>query len=90
MSEQVFIQVRFQEETEFGEYNDALYFTQAEYSSKQKSEINSLKQARVDGYVDAVRNAPTAKEPTKQELIDEKEKLLIQVADLDVKIAGAK
>lgn len=43
MSETVMVQVRFTEATETGEYSDALYFTQAEYAAKQRTEIDALK-----------------------------------------------
>lgn len=88
MSEQVFIQVRFKESTVVGEYSDALYFTQAEYASKQQSEIDSLKQARTTNWVNVVKNPPPFVEPTKAELQAQKAELQKQIAELDIKIGS--
>lgn len=90
MADQVFIQVRFKEQTPYGELNDALYFTQAEYATKNQTEIDLIKQTRVDNYVNVIQNTPAAKEPTKQELLDAKAQLELQIVDLDAQIAVAK
>lgn len=68
MADQVFIQVRFRENTKHGEYNDCLYFTQAEYASKTQVGIDALKQERVNNYVSRIDNAPAPVPPTKAEL----------------------
>lgn len=90
MSEQIMVQVRFKEKTEVGEYNDALYFTQAEYQAKSQIEIDALKQARVNNWVNAVKNPPVFVEPTKTELQAQKAELETQLAEVNSKLLTAK
>ena len=87
MTDQVFVQVRFKEQTEIGEFNDALYFSQVEYDSKTQDEINNLKQARVDNWVNSIKNAPPSVEPTNAQLEAEKAELQARIAVLDEDIA---
>ncbi len=58
MPDKVMIQVRFSKQTEIGEYNDALYFTQSEYQTTASADIEAAKQARADAWVNAVKNPP--------------------------------
>lgn len=94
MSEQVFIQVRFKEKVNINgvetEYNDALYFTQAEHQVKTQAEIDILKQERVDNWVNIVKNPPAYVEPTKTELQAQKAELQAQLADINTKLLTAK
>lgn len=90
MSEQIMVQVRFKEQTEVGEYNDALYFTQAEYQSKAQVEIDALKQGRINNWVNAVKNPPVYVEPTKAELQEQKINLEAQLAEVNTKLLTAK
>ena len=90
MSEQIMVQVRFKEQTEVGEYNDALYFTQTEYQAKSQVEIDALKQARVSSWVNVVKNPPIPVEPTKAQLQEQKVNLESQLADINTKLLTAK
>ena len=78
--QQVYIQVRFQEETDYGSYHDALYFTQAEYDALKQEDIDTLKQKRIDNWVYIITHPPEYVEPTLKELkeksIEEKDVLL--------------
>ena len=62
------IQVRIKVQTDVGEFNDALYFSKEEYEALTQSEIEIMKQARVDAWVNSVKNPPVYIEPTLEEL----------------------
>lgn len=55
--EQVRIQVLFTEKTAHGDFTDALYFTEEEYASKTREEIDLQKAIRVKNYVSNIDNA---------------------------------
>jgi len=84
--EQVRVQVLFSEETPYGTFTDALYFTPAEYELR-KSEVKSMKDERVASYVSAIESAPPAVEPTKKELEAEKASLIEQKAVIEARVA---
>ena len=94
MTEQVMIQVRFKEKVNINgvdtEYNDALYFTQAEYSVKTQIEIDTLKQERIDNWANVVKNPPPYVAPTKGELQIQKVDLEAQLAEVNTKLLTAK
>jgi len=48
------IQVIFRVDTEHGTYQDALWFTQAEYDTITQAEIDVMKQERADNWILAV------------------------------------
>jgi hypothetical protein len=50
------IQVKIKEETPEGEYNDSLYYTLDEWATKTPADIEADKKARVDKWLDTVRN----------------------------------
>ncbi len=50
------IQVLIQEETPYGQFNDALYFTQEEFATKTNAEIESAIQERVDNFINVIEN----------------------------------
>ncbi len=87
MADQIFIQVRFKEQTEAGEYNDALYFTQAEYATKTANDISALKTTRVNNFVTAVKNPPILPPPTVDELNKVLKSLEDQVLEIKDQIA---
>lgn len=82
----VMIQVRFRVETSHGQYNDALYFTQAEYASTSKAIIDSMKQERVDNWIYILENPPLYVEPTKEELQSVEADLRAQLDEVQAKI----
>lgn len=87
MSQQIFVQVRFQEKTIFGEYQDALYYSQVDFAITKQKDIDTLVAGRVFNYVDAILNAPPPVEPTKAELQAQLVEALKQVDELNIKIA---
>ncbi len=90
MPDKIMIQVRFSKQTSIGEYNDALYYTQAEYASIAPAVVEAEKQARVDAWMNAVKNAPPPVEPTKEELQAQKTYLEEQLTDVNTKLLIAK
>lgn len=58
MSEQVFVQIRFTVQTEYGEYSDALYYSLNDYDLTSQEDIENAKQARVDAWVSYILNPP--------------------------------
>jgi hypothetical protein len=65
--EEIRIQVKFTEtDPKTGlEYTDALYFTEDEYATISRKEIDTLKKERFDKWTDAVAKASTVE--TKEE-----------------------
>lgn len=91
------VQILFTEDTPYGEYTDALYFTPDEYLLKTQADLDTLKQQRVSGYVNAIQNAPAPVEATKEELqaqivsIDEQSaSLAVQKGEIQAKIDAIK
>lgn len=64
------IQVRFSEQTEIGEFNDALYFTEEEFAGLKPEDIEIAAKSRVANWTEAVAAASkvVAVEPTVEEL----------------------
>lgn len=71
-ADEVRVQYLITEKTEFGEFNDALYFTLDEYSAVDPSVVAEQRKSRVDGYVNAVKDSQVA-EPEVVEEIQEME-----------------
>lgn len=87
MSYQTRIQVLIREQTPYGEFNDAIYFTQEEYATKTEEDITALKDERVNNFVSAVSNPPKVEEPTPEDLQTQKESLLKQIQDAQIQVS---
>jgi len=81
------IQVLIKENTKYGEYNDALYFTQDEYYSLTEDDITKQIFQRVFNWADSIENAPEPVPPTKEELIAQQQSLLEQKAQIEAQVA---
>lgn len=91
MADTVYIQIRHKETVAGVEWNDAQYLTQAEYAAPgAQLKIDAEKAKRVAAFASLIQNPPKQVDPTKDELVAQKLQLVAQVAELDVKIAGAK
>ncbi len=89
--EQIFIQIRFSVDTEVGNYSDALYFTEPEYFSKTRADIDALKQQRINNFVTLVKTpAPIVPDPTKEELQKIADSLQIQLDEINKKLIVSK
>jgi hypothetical protein len=86
MADQVLICVRFKEQTECGEYNDSLYYTEAEYATVKQEDIDAEKQKRIANWVHIVKNPPPYVEPSKEVLEKEKADLLKDIDIIQAKI----
>jgi hypothetical protein len=62
------IQINISQKTEFGEFNDALYYTPDEWANLTQDDIDKATQTRVDNWVNLIKNPPPPPEPTKEEL----------------------
>ena len=65
------IQVIFKTDTEHGTYQDALWFSEAEYSELKQEDLDRMKQKRVDNWLKVV--STPAVEPTVEELAIQKQ-----------------
>ena len=51
MANQISIQVKFTEQTQYGSYTDAIYYPLDVYNSMSAEQIQADKQARIDGFI---------------------------------------
>lgn len=86
MADQVFVQVRIKENTVYGPFNDALYFTEAQYATVTEKELADLKQARVDAWLDMIENPPPEIPPTKKQLEEVAVILTERLAEIHLKL----
>ena len=61
------IQVRFSQETRYGVYSDALYYSQEAYAALSEEQLQADIAARVAGWVAAIENPPLLPELTPEE-----------------------
>lgn len=59
-----FVKIDFSVQTEYGQYVDALYFPEGEVPDD--AAIESMKQERVNGWVEHIKNPPPAIKPKYQ------------------------
>ena len=76
--DEIKIQVRFSKDG----LNDALYFTLDEWAVISQDTLEKLKQERVDKWQEALKNHPIPVEPTKEELLAEKQAIDEQIIQL--------
>lgn len=88
MGDQIFIQVRFTQNTDYGTYSDALYFTPEEYATKTVSDFNLLKKQRIDNFINTVKNPLPQVEPTKEELQKYANSLQSQLDEIKLRIVS--
>ena len=74
--DKVLIQYRIQENTEVGQFNDAIYYTIDEWFSIHPEEVQAKRKQRVDNWVNFVKNPP---ELTKEQLQAQKDELNEQI-----------
>jgi hypothetical protein len=72
--DKVKIAIQIREDVEFGigdirQYNDTLYYTEAEYAALKEGDVEKEKQRRITNWVNHVKDASTRvpAEPTKEE-----------------------
>lgn len=84
--DEIFIQIRFSKETEFGEFNEALYYSLDDYASLNQKDIEIAKQERVDGWIENLRNPPPVPEATKEDILTQLDVLEAEKAELHVQL----
>jgi len=86
--EGVRVQVLITEETEKGRFQDALYFSKAEFDSLTEEELLAKKKDRKDKWVKSVKDASKVEyTPTVEDLSAEKAELEAQLAEVNAKLA---
>jgi len=84
---QVRVMYRIHEKTEVGEFNDALYFSLADWETLQPAEIDIKVAARVQNFVTAVKNPPATREVTRAELEEYEAELSRQLTEVRDKLS---
>lgn len=81
------IQFLIKKDTKHGQFNDALYFTKAEYDALTNQEVNDMAVARKNAWVAAVDDARTnPRRVTKAEKLAAKQQMADQLASLEADI----
>lgn len=83
--DQLNIQIIFKEQTKYGEYCDALYFTQEQYSNMKQEDIDVLKKERVDNWIKVIETPTVEIEPTQETLESEKMAIEEQINSLQLR-----
>jgi hypothetical protein len=83
VQDKVSVQIIFEADTEFGPYRDALYMTVDDWVNISQEDIDVLKKARVDHFVDLIKHPPAPVEPTKEQLEAEVVEIDRQKASLE-------
>lgn len=81
MSEQIKIQVKFTVNTEYGEYNGVVYFTEDEWKNITREQLQEIKQDRANNWVSSVRITRNS-QPKEQS----KEEIQLEVSQIDTNI----
>ena len=81
--DEIRIQVIFKADTPYGVYQDALWFTEDEYTALTSEVLEAMKQERVDKWIEMVTNPPVVPELTPEERIAQ---IQTEINDLFVRI----
>lgn len=85
--EEINVQIKFWDDTKYGEFCDAIYISKSEYDKMTTEDIEELKQVRIDKYVDALDNPPAPVEKTSAQIDSEIADLESQILELEAKKA---
>ena len=88
MSQQIMVQVKFTQDTQYGQYTDAVYYTQADYANIKQSDIDAVVSTRVGNYVNAIKNAPAPVQLTKSDIQAQIDALSSQVTDMQAQVVS--
>lgn len=67
MNDIIQVQVVFTEQTQYGDFRDALYFSLEEYATLTQADIDAKKQERLDSFIYNIEN----RQPVVEEIIEE-------------------
>ncbi len=89
MGTKVFYQVRIQEDTELGQYNDALYYTPDEWLTVKQEDIDTAVKERVQNWVAFVKEQSSKPPvpPLPADLKEQAEQLKLQWAQMVTQLA---
>ena len=85
MADEIFVQVRFSEDTAFGTFRDALIYPQAIYAGLKQAQIDADKQVRVNDWITRLQN-PFVETLTVKDLQDNIAALDVQKAEYQKQI----
>ena len=83
--DEIRIQVIFKADTPHGTYQDALWFTEDEYTALTSEVLEAMKQDRIDKWIEAVTNPPVVTELTSEERIAQ---IQAEIDDLIARVQG--
>jgi hypothetical protein len=87
-NEEVRIQVLINKDTEQGRFQDAVYFSKAEFEALSDSELENIKNQRANNWVNSVKAASKVERVvSKEDLEAEKASLLEALSEVDAEIA---
>ena len=89
-TETVKTQVRYTVDTPGGQFSDAFYFSPTDYKNLKKSDIESMKQARVSNWIASSKIAVPSPEPTEPQLQVDIDLKIAELADLRQKLNKVK
>lgn len=83
------VQVLIEEQTELGKFSDALYIPLAQFQSLSQDDLDAMKKARADAWVQTVKDmsAQITPDPTPEELQTVKNTLTEQLAAVESQLA---
>lgn len=86
------VQVKISMSTSQGQFNDALYFTDAEYAKLTKVDIDKMVQTRADAWVKFVEEQSSKPPyvPTKEELIEQTDRQADEISHTVTQFVAAK
>jgi hypothetical protein len=87
MDDIIRVQVIFTVATKYGDFRDALYFTEEDYAKLDPEILAKLKKERVDAFIYRIENPPAVIEPTKEMLEQEAVGLRTQIASMTAQLA---
>lgn len=85
MPNQIIIRIPFTIEEDGKKFSDSLNFTQDEYDALSADEIEAMKRARFQAWLDFLANPPPVEDPSLEDLGAEKKELLKKIEDVDRK-----
>jgi hypothetical protein len=82
-ADEIFVQIRIDQQTEVGRFKDALYYPVEQWNSVDPASVEAERQARIEKWVDQIKNPPPTPdpvEPTKEELQAQADAIAAEIA----------
>lgn len=83
------VQILIEEQTELGKFSDAIYLPLAQYQALSQDDLDAMKKARADAWVQTVKDmsAQITPDPTPEELQTVKNALTEQLAAVELQLS---